>query len=120
MLGFPCQLRSLARCRSAVGPPKGVGAATQPLCRKSHAATLIVLIRLTAMPCPEPWGRQCDGATERGKAIKARRRKAATPQRFSAPKVSGRRNASSTNAGTTIASLKRERDEALEQLSAAS
>ena len=55
-----------------------------------------------------------------GKAIKARRRKAATPQRFSAPKVSGRRNASSTNAGTTIASLKRERDEALEQLSAAS
>ena len=54
------------------------------------------------------------------KPIKARRRKAATLSRPNAPKVRGRRNPSSTNASTTIALLKRERDEALEQLSAAS
>ena len=50
-----------------------------------------------------------------GKPIKARRRKAATLSRPSAPKVSGRRKPSSTNANTKIALLKRERDEALEQ-----
>jgi GAF domain-containing protein len=55
-----------------------------------------------------------------GKPIKARRRKAATLSRTSAPKVGGRRNPSNTNASTTIALLKRERDQALEQLSAAS
>jgi signal transduction histidine kinase len=55
-----------------------------------------------------------------GKPIKARRRKAATLSRTSAPKVSGRRNPSSTNANTENALLKRERDQALEQLSAAS
>jgi GAF domain-containing protein len=55
-----------------------------------------------------------------GKPIKARRRKAATLSRPIAPKVSVRRNPSNTNASTTIALLKRERDEALEQLSAAS
>jgi GAF domain-containing protein len=55
-----------------------------------------------------------------GKPIKTRRRKAATPQRPSVPKVDGRRTPSSTNTSTTIALLKRERDEALEQLSAAS
>ena len=55
-----------------------------------------------------------------GKPIKARRRKAATLSRPNAPKVGGRRNPSNTNASTTIALLTRERDEALEQLSAAS
>ena len=55
-----------------------------------------------------------------GKPIKARRRKAATLSRPNAPKVGGRRNPSNTNASTTIALLKRERDQALEQLSAAS
>ena len=50
-----------------------------------------------------------------GKPIKARRRKAATPHSPSAPKVSGHRKASSTNADTKIALLERERDEALEQ-----
>ena len=55
-----------------------------------------------------------------GKPIKTRRRKAATLSRPSAPKASGRRNPSSTNAGTTIAVLKRERDEALEQHAAIS
>src|SRR5580692_6220656 len=55
-----------------------------------------------------------------GKPVKTRRRKAATPQRLSAPKVGGRRTPSGTNASTTIALLRRERDEALEQLSAAS
>jgi signal transduction histidine kinase len=48
-----------------------------------------------------------------GKPIKARRRKAATPKRRSAPKVSERRKPSSTNANTKIALL--ERDEALER-----
>jgi GAF domain-containing protein len=52
--------------------------------------------------------------------MKARRRKAATRSRPNAPKVRGRRKPSSTNASTTIALLKRERDQALEQLSAAS
>jgi GAF domain-containing protein len=55
-----------------------------------------------------------------GKPIKTRRRKAATLSRPSAPKVRGRRKPSSTNANTKNALLKRERDEALEQLSAAS
>src|SRR5580700_8968983 len=55
-----------------------------------------------------------------GKPTKTRRRKAATLQRPSAPKVGGRRKTSSTNADTKIALLRRERDEALEQLSAAS
>ena len=55
-----------------------------------------------------------------GKPIKARRRKAATLSRANAPKVGGRRNPSNTNASTTITLLKRERDQALEQLSAAS
>ena len=58
-----------------------------------------------------------------GKPNKARRRKAATRSRSSAPKASGRRKPSSTNATTSntkIALLERERDEALEQLSAAS
>jgi GAF domain-containing protein len=55
-----------------------------------------------------------------GKPIKARRRKAATPSLPIAPRVAGRRKPSSTNANTRIALFKRERDEALEQLSAAS
>ncbi len=55
-----------------------------------------------------------------GKPIKARRRNTATLKRGDAPKVSGRRKPSGTNASTTIALLKRERDQALEQLSAAS
>ena len=57
-----------------------------------------------------------------GKPIKARRRKAASLNRANAPKVSARRNPSSTStsASSTIALLTRERDEALEQLSAAS
>jgi GAF domain-containing protein len=50
-----------------------------------------------------------------GKPIKARRRKAATRSRPSAPKVRGRRKTSSTDANTKNALLKRERDEALEQ-----
>jgi GAF domain-containing protein len=50
-----------------------------------------------------------------GKPIKTRRRKAATLDRPSAPKVSGLRNPSSANTNTKIALLKRERDEALEQ-----
>ena len=53
-------------------------------------------------------------------AMKNRRRTATKTKRPGAPKVRGRRNPSSTNASTTIALLKRERDEALEQLSAAS
>ena len=48
-----------------------------------------------------------------GKPIKARRRKAATLSRPSAPKVSGRRKPSSTSTNTKIALL--ERDEALER-----
>ena len=53
-------------------------------------------------------------------AMKNRRRTTTKTKRPSAPKVSGRRNPSSTNASTTIALLRCERDEALEQLSAAS
>ena len=48
-------------------------------------------------------------------AMKNRRRTTTKTKRPSAPKVSGRRNPSSTNDKTTIALLKRERDEALEQ-----
>ena len=55
-----------------------------------------------------------------GNPIKTRRRKAATLNRSNAAKVGGRHKTSSTNADATIALLKRERDEALEQLSAAS
>ena len=55
-----------------------------------------------------------------GNPIKTRRRKAATLNRSNAAKVGGRHMTSSTNADATIALLKRERDEALEQLSAAS
>ena len=48
-------------------------------------------------------------------AMKNRRRTTTKPKRPSAPKVSVRRNPSCTNDKTTIALLKRERDEALEQ-----
>ena len=54
------------------------------------------------------------------KRIKARRQKAATRSRPSAPKVSGRRKPSSTNADAKNALLERERDEALEQQAAIS
>ncbi len=54
-----------------------------------------------------------------GKPIKARRGKAATLQRPSAPKAGGRRKTSSTNAIAKIELLRRERDELLEQQSAA-
>ena len=55
-----------------------------------------------------------------GKPIKTRRRSTAPPKRSNAPKVGGRHTSSSTDANTKIALLTRERDEALEQLSAAS
>ena len=55
-----------------------------------------------------------------GKPVKARRRKAVTPQRPSAPKTMRRRKPSGTNGNTKIALFERERDEALEQFSAAS
>jgi GAF domain-containing protein len=48
-------------------------------------------------------------------AMKNRRRTTTKTKRHGAPKVSGRRKPSSTNADTTIALLKSERDEALEQ-----
>ena len=48
-------------------------------------------------------------------AMKNRRRTTTKTKRSSAPKVRGRRKPSSTNADATIALLKRERDEALEQ-----
>ena len=54
-----------------------------------------------------------------GKPIKARRRKAATLRRPSAPKAGGRRNPSGISSNTKIALLERERDEALEQQTAA-
>jgi transcriptional regulator with GAF, ATPase, and Fis domain len=47
--------------------------------------------------------------------MKNRRRTTTKSKRPSAPKVRGRRKPSSTNAGTKIALLERERDEALEQ-----
>jgi GAF domain-containing protein len=48
-------------------------------------------------------------------AMKNRRRTTTKTKRSSAPKVSVRRNPSSTNANTKVALLKRERDEALER-----
>ena len=48
-------------------------------------------------------------------AMKPRRRTTAKTKRSSAPRVSGRRKPSSTNANTKMALLKRERDEALER-----
>jgi GAF domain-containing protein len=53
-------------------------------------------------------------------AMKNRRRTTTKKKRPSAPKARGRRKTSSTNASATIASLKRERDEALEQQAATS
>ena len=53
-------------------------------------------------------------------AMKNRRRTTTKTKRSSAPKVRGRRNSSSTSANKKMALFKRERDEALEQLSAAS
>ena len=50
-----------------------------------------------------------------GKPIKTRRRKAETPNRSRAPKVSGGRIPSSTNVSTKNTLLTRERDELLEQ-----
>ena len=55
-----------------------------------------------------------------GKPIKTRRRKAATPSRPSASKISGRRKPSSADATTKNALFKRERDEALERQKATS
>src|SRR5579864_8933735 len=48
-------------------------------------------------------------------AMKDRQRSTTKAKRPAAPKVSGRRKPSSTNANTKIALLERERDEALEQ-----
>ena len=48
-------------------------------------------------------------------AMKNRRRTTTKSKRPSAPKISGRRNPSSTNANTKMALLKRERNEALER-----
>ena len=53
-------------------------------------------------------------------AMKNRRRTTTKSKRPSAPRVRGRRKPSRTNADTKIALLKHERDEALEQFSAAS
>jgi two-component system, NtrC family, sensor kinase len=53
-------------------------------------------------------------------AMKNRRRTTTKTKRTSAPKVSGRRKPSNTNANTKIALIKRERDEALEQKTALS
>jgi hypothetical protein len=39
-------------------------AAAAQWCWKSHAATPIVLVSRATVPCPEPWGRQYDGAPE--------------------------------------------------------
>ena len=55
-----------------------------------------------------------------GKSIKARRREAATPSRLGAPKVLRRRTSSNASLHKKVALLTHERDEALEQLSAAS
>ena len=54
-----------------------------------------------------------------GKQAKAQRRKA-TPERTNAPIATRRRSSSAVRQDTKIALLARERDEALEQLSAAS
>ena len=55
-----------------------------------------------------------------GDAMKNRRRTPTKTKRRDGPKVSGRRNPSGASADTKVALLTRERDEALEQLSAAS
>jgi len=55
-----------------------------------------------------------------GKPIKERRRKAATPGRFRGPKVARSRKSPAISQEAKIALLTRERNEALEQLSAAS
>src|SRR5215469_12687134 len=55
-----------------------------------------------------------------GKAVKAGRRKAVTPKRLSPPKIARGRPSATTDQETETARLARERDEALEQLSAAS
>jgi two-component system, NtrC family, sensor kinase len=55
-----------------------------------------------------------------GKSLKARRRKAATPTRRKAPKALRRRSTVAAGDGIKTAQLARERNEALEQLSAAS
>jgi signal transduction histidine kinase len=55
-----------------------------------------------------------------GEPAKTRRRKTVTPKRRNAPKAARRRSSSAASQDTKIALLARDRDEALEQLSAAS
>src|SRR5271166_5411226 len=73
------------------------------------------------MPCPEPWGRQIRRRSRAGgELVKTRRRKTVTLKRRNAPKAGVRRSSSAADKETKVALFKRERDEALEQLSAAS
>ena len=55
-----------------------------------------------------------------GEPVKTRRRKTVTLKRRNAPKAAVRRSSSAADKQTKVARLTRERDEALEQLSAAS
>jgi hypothetical protein len=55
-----------------------------------------------------------------GEPVKTRRRKTAARKRGNAPKIARRRSSSAADKETKVALFKRERDEALEQLSAAS
>jgi hypothetical protein len=55
-----------------------------------------------------------------GEPVKTRRRKTATLKRRNAPKAGVRRSSAAADQQTKVALFKRERDEALEQLSAAS
>ena len=59
-------------------------------------------------------------STAGGEPVKTRRRKAVTLKRRNAPKAGVRRSSSAADKETKVALFKRERDEALEQLSAAS
>ena len=59
-------------------------------------------------------------STAGGEPVKTRRRKAVTLKRHNAPKAAVRRSSSAADKETKVALFKRERDEALEQLSAAS
>src|SRR6516165_10433580 len=68
------------------------------------------------MPCPEPWGRRCDGAPEPGgQSTESQRRKTTTLKRRNAPKAVRRRSSSVAGKEAKVALFKREGDEALEQ-----
>jgi hypothetical protein len=52
------------KCRPLMNDATGIGRPLNDLCLNVYAATFSVLFWGGTMPCPEPWGRQCNGAAK--------------------------------------------------------